>query len=126
MGKKHNIFRFFALFNIKKEDILANLLKIEHDPFFIAQRLKEIDPTYQIYFNLDQGCYEVHSSGQVKNTYCFKVPYGVLDERTISFALKTRVENMEAILREIDRQNDLLYNKMLKEQINLFEEKLCE
>ncbi len=105
---------------------MKNLLKIENDCFFIAQRLKQIDPTYEIYFNLDSGAYEVHSSGQIKSSYCFRVPYGVLDERTIDFAHKTRIQNMVSILNEIDKENQILHKKMLKQQMNLFEEALCE
>ena len=105
---------------------MKKLLKIDNDCFFIAQRLKEVDPTYEIYFNLATGAYEVHSNGQAKSTYCFKVPYGVLDERTIIFARKTRTQNINAILNEIDKENRLLEEKMLKQQMNLFMEALCE
>ena len=105
---------------------MKNLLKIENDCFFIAQRLKQVDPTYEIYFNLNSGAYEVHSNGQSKSSYCFKVPYNVLDERTIDFAYKTRIQNLNTILNEIDKENRILQEKMLKQQMNLFMEALCE
>ena len=77
---------------------MANLIKIDNDVFFIANRLKEIDCSYEIYYNLDFKCYEVHSNEQKKNTYCFRVPFDVLDERTIFYARKTRYENIEKIV----------------------------
>jgi len=77
---------------------MKNLVQIFGDPFFIVQRLKEIDPSYEVYYNLATSCYEVHSNEQVKNSYCFRVPYDVLDERTIWHAKRTRAENRDKII----------------------------
>ena len=104
---------------------MKNLIKIDCDCYFISQRIKEVDPSYEIYFNTDTKSYEVHSNQQVKNSYCFKVPYQTLDERTITFAHKTKVENMDAVIKEIERNNQLLYEKNVKEQVNLLKEIIC-
>lgn len=104
---------------------MKNLIKIESDCYFICKRIKEVDPSYEIYYNILLSCYEVHSNGQVKNSYCFKVPYDNLDERTITFAHKTKVSNMDEIIKEIDRHNQILYDKSVKEQVNLLKETLC-
>ncbi len=97
--------------------------KIENDCYFICQRLKEIDPSYEVFYK--NGRYEVHSFEQVKNSYCFTVPFGELDSRTIDFALKTRSSNREKIIAEIEKNNQLLYEKNIKDQVNLLKEGLC-
>lgn len=104
---------------------MANLIQIENDVFDISNRLKEVDKSYQIFYNLSSKCFEVHSTEQKKGTYCFKVPYPELDDRTVDFALKTRRENIEKIMEEIERDNRLLEEKKLKEQVNLLREIVC-
>lgn len=104
---------------------MKNLVLIEGDPFFISERLKEVDPSYVIYFNLAQKSYEVHSLEQVKNSYCFKVPYSDLDERTIIHAKRTRIENRDKIIAEIEKDNLLLEQKNIKKQVELIKESLC-
>lgn len=104
---------------------MKNYLKIEGDVFFIDKRLKEIDKSYFILFNLQKGVYEIHSNDQPKSSYCFTCPYPVLDERTIDFALKTRAQNRDKIIEEIERDNQLAYNKAIKNQVNLLKEALC-
>lgn len=65
-------------------------IKITDDVFFIASRLKEVDPTYYVVYDPDRRRYEVHSDGQRGNSLCFVVPYDRLDARTIDYALRTR------------------------------------
>ncbi len=104
---------------------MKNLIKIDCDNFFISERLKFIDSSYVIYYNLSDQCYEVHSIEQYKNSYCFKVPYRELDERTLFFAKKTRSENRYKLIKEIEENNRLLYEKNIKNQVNLLKEAIC-
>ena len=104
---------------------MRNLIKIESDNYFIVNRLKEIDKSYEVFFNLITSSYEVHSNEQQKSSYCFKVPYGELDERTLFYARKTRSENRDKIIKEIEKSNELLYEKNVKEQASLLKEILC-
>lgn len=104
---------------------MKNLLLIENDTYFISNRLKELDPSYVIYYNLSQACYEVHSHQQAKSSYCFKVPFDILDERTIIHAKRTRIENRDKIIAEIERDNYLLEQKNIKKQVELIKESLC-
>lgn len=101
---------------------MKNLIKIENDCYFICQRIKEVDSSYEIYYNIESSSYEVHSSAQVKNSYCFKIPYSGLDDRVIDFAYKTKVANMDEIIKEIDKHNQLLYEKELKKQVESLKE----
>ena len=103
-----------------------NLIKIENDVFFISQRLREIDPSYQLFYNPSNSAYEVHTSSQAKNSYCFKVPFDAIDERTLFFAKKTRVENRDLIIKEIEQNNQQIYQSALKEQVNLLKEAICQ
>lgn len=102
-----------------------NLILIDNDCYFIAQRLKEIDESYFIVFNLFKRVYEVHSKNQQKNSYCFTIPYLTLDDRTIDFAIKTRKENIDKILKEIDENNNKVYKKNIKEQVEKIKEAIC-
>ena len=96
------------------------LIKIFEDVFDITKRLKEIDSTYFVVFNTKKQKFEIHSSNQ-KNSYCFTVPNNTLDSRAVSLALKTRRENFDKIIKEIDEENKNL-EKENKRQID----DLCE
>lgn len=101
---------------------MKNLIKIEHDPFFICERLREIDSSYYLVFNNDAKQYEVHSSDQVGGSYCFTVRYDDLDERTLVYALRTRKERQNALIDELDRQNE----KFQKDAMNKAKETVME
>lgn len=83
------------------------LIKIFEDVHNITIRLKEIDKNYFVVWNTNKNCYEVHNKKQ-KPTYCLSVPYPSLDKRTIDLTLKTRRENFDKILAEIDLDNENL------------------
>ena len=101
---------------------MAKLIRIYNDVYFICRRLKKIDRSYEVYFNAVTNCFEVHSNEQAKNTYCFKVPYDALDARTLDYAVKTRRENRDKLIEEIEKDNQKLYEKNLKQQVNLLKE----
>ena len=115
--------------NMRKEDFVFHSYKdyvfIESDNLFICQRLQQIDPSYRVVFNLKKRKYEVHSVEQFGGSYCFTLPFENLDERAVDFALKTRRENSDKIIAEIDKYNEKLYNQMLKQEVNKLKEALC-
>ena len=78
-------------------------IKITHDVYDIANRIKDIDRWYYIVFNTSKGDFEVHNSKQVDTTYCVTLPYKTLDERALNYVYHTRVDNIENILEDIDR-----------------------
>lgn len=104
---------------------MSNLIKIIGDPYFICERLKEIDSSYEIFYNLTTKSFEVHSNEQYKNSYCFRVPFDSLDERTIWHAIKTRAENRDKIIAEIEKDNLLLEKKNIKKHVEMLKEALC-
>lgn len=101
-----------------------NLITINEDCFFISQRLKEIDNSYFLVFNLFTKKYEVHSSLQF-NTYCFTIPYDTLDERTLFWANRTRRENSDRLIKEIEQNNQKIYEQNIKKQVEILKEALC-
>lgn len=105
---------------------MENLIEIKHDCFDICSRLKEIDCSYRVFFNLKRKCFEVHSFFQVKSSYCFTIPYASLDERTLFYAKKTRSENRDKIIQEIEEYNKRVEEKNLKMHVDALKELICK
>ena len=103
---------------------MKNLIQIFTDPFFSCQRVKEIDRSYFVMFDLEKKNYQLHSSEQKGNSYCLTFPFEGLDARAVEHARKTRVENEEKIIEEIDRENKRLEKKLINEEINRLKEAL--
>ncbi len=82
-------------------------IKITHDVYEISKRIKNIDRDYYIVYDTLTGDFEVHNSSQLDSTFCTLIPYDFLDERTLTHVLKTKSENIERILEEIDNFNKL-------------------
>ena len=89
------------------------LERIEHDLFDIASRLKEVDERYELYFNKSLGRYEIFANGVLQ----IAVPFDRLDARTVEFARKTRLENLQKLIENIDRENALLDEMKRKQTI---------
>lgn len=101
------------------------LIKILQDVHDILSRLREINGDYFVVYNTGRECFEVHNYGQ-KNTYCLTVPYPQLDCRTIDWTLKTRRENLNKLLNEIDENNEKLEKQNQQAVRDLSEWKLKE
>lgn len=83
---------------------MKNLILIENDVFDIASRLKGLNENYKIYFNVGTAKYEIHNAVCSPSLQII-LPFEQLDIRAIDFAFKTRVENMEEILNDIEQHN---------------------
>ena len=81
------------------------LIAIENDLFDVADRLKEIDEDYRVFFNRMRNRYEVHNVRQRGNTFCLALPFDSLDARAVELVRKTRVENAERLFAEMEKQN---------------------
>jgi hypothetical protein len=86
-------------------------MKIEKDVFDIADRIKEIDSDYYIEFNFKTNKFELFGKGGAK---LLVFPFESLDERAILHARRTRVERIEKIIAEIDKNNADLEAKARK------------
>lgn len=78
------------------------LIPIRHDLYSIADRLKEVDERYELFFNAAAQRYEVYASGEMQ----LAVPSGELDARLIARVRETRVERADAVLAKIERANE--------------------
>lgn len=87
-------------------------IEIKNDLYNIAKRIKSIDKNYFILFNKIKKTYEIHNSSQPFSTYSLTIPYAKLDKRTIDYVLKTRKENFDKILKEIELSNNKLDKKI--------------
>ena len=99
------------------------LIEIKTDPLFIGERLKEIDQSYYLVFNTIKNKYEVHSNEQKGCSYCLTCPNVELDERLVELVKKTRRENINELLSEIDKENERLEKEREKYITQRLEEK---
>ena len=84
--------------------------KIYHDLFHIAERIRQIDQCYMIYWHAERERYEVYWHDKL----AFVVPFDTLDVRTLEYAKRTRRENADEIEREIDEGNAAIFQAQNK------------
>ena len=77
-------------------------LRITNDLFDIASRIKEIDPRYEIYFETELQKFTLWAMGRRQVVF----PYDNLDVRAIEYTYRTRVENVDELIKEIDEKNE--------------------
>lgn len=77
------------------------LVLVKDDLFRIAKRLRQIDSRYRVYFNRQCKRFEIHAQGAMQ----IALPFDRLDERSVEYVRKTRVENLEKLMREIEADN---------------------
>ena len=78
---------------------------INSDLFGIGDRLREIDSDYFVAYNGGLCRFEVHHRRQRGDTLALAVPYPALDARTVALAKKTRRENIDKLIKEMDEAN---------------------
>ena len=67
------------------------LIEVTRDLFNVADRLREIDTRYHLFWNNARLHWEVHSSPRPSVlTHQFNVPFDTLDARTLEHAKRTR------------------------------------
>lgn len=79
-------------------------MEIRNDLFDIAARLREIDPRYFVVYDPKTKRYQLHSHTE-RPTFVLEFPYEKLDCRALIHTLKTRAENIERLIEEIERNN---------------------
>lgn len=101
---------------------MNNQILLENDPYYISSRIKEVDENYFIVFSKRRNCFELHNSSQLFSTFALTIPYPELDERTIFLARKSRKENAEKLIKEMDENNARLEKKMKKDALEQIRE----
>jgi len=82
------------------------LQSVKNDLFGIARRLMQIRPNYHLLWNNRRQRYEVHMSALADAlSLAFIVPFDALDERTLEYAYRTKIENLDELAREFDAEN---------------------
>ena len=77
-------------------------IRIEHDLYDVAWRLRAIDPRYEVYFDTGRQKYIIKAFGILQVV----LPFPELDQRALDYVRYTRKENAEKILADIDKHND--------------------
>ncbi|MDD2226956.1 MAG: hypothetical protein PHH71_00010 [Clostridia bacterium] len=93
------------------------LVEVTTDVYFIAERLCEIDKNYFTVYNTATQKFEIHNREQQGNTYCLSVPFETLDCRTLELVQKTKIENINKIIEEIDKSNIIAQQKLQRETL---------
>lgn len=101
---------------------MKNQILLDCDPYYIVSRIKEVDENYFIVYNRNRNTFELHNSSQKDNSYALTIPYDTLDERTIFLARKTRKENFDKLIKEMDEDNQKLQNSKIKDAVEQIKE----
>ncbi len=88
---------------------------ITNDVFDIAKRIKEIDQDYFVVYDKKLCRFEVHNKRQKPDTLSLVLPYDRLDCRAIDKVLSTRTQYVAKLLEQIDKQNEQLHEKQIKQ-----------
>ena len=103
---------------------MKNQIVIDGDVLDICSRLKEVDRSYFVTYNISRKKFEVHSSQQKGGSFCFTIPYDFLDERTVEYARKSSISRKNEIIKEMDKQNEKLQKKQFDDAIDHLKEVL--
>jgi len=80
------------------------LVEVRSDVFDVADRIREVDERYVLFYNLDKARFEVRLRG---NRSEIAITWdGVLDARLVSKLRETHVRRRNELLREIERSEE--------------------
>ncbi len=103
---------------------------VTNDLYSIADRIKEIDDGYFIYYSYKNRRYEVHNKNQRGRTLSLVLPYKRLDERSVRLVRETRSERMESLIRQMEEENERIDRERMQELVkakqNEFENALIQ
>ena len=84
------------------------LREVRSDVFDIADRIREVDERYRLYYNSDRSRFEVRLAGEAEIAVTWTGP---LDARLVSKLRETHVRRRNELLREIERSEELARRK---------------
>lgn len=93
------------------------LIRITDDLYDISSRIKEIDKRYCIMFDTLKQSYMLYCDGNYQLTF----PYKNLDVRALDYASETRIENLDAIIKKVDRYNETMQSDKMRKAHDEFE-----
>lgn len=83
------------------------LINIKNDLYDISSRIKEIEENYSIKYDTEKEKYLLFRNGK----YQLAFPFKHLDARALDYAWETRLENLDYMLKKVDRHNAELQRK---------------
>ena len=93
------------------------MTEIKEDVFDIVQRIKGIDSGYKVYRNHKKHRFEVYKtygmSEKLELTWD-----GALDERLVRKVQRTRKQNIDKIIKQIEKENENLQKQKNNELFN--------
>ncbi len=75
-----------------------NLIEIKHDVFDVADRIKEVDAEYRLFYNLDRARFEVRKRGEIAVTWTEDLSAALIQKLR-----ETHVRRRNELLKEIER-----------------------
>lgn len=93
---------------------------INNDVLNISKQIKQIDRNYILVYNKQNCKFEVYYKNL--NNLQIILPFNALDNRSVEFVAKTKVENSKEILKEIEEFN----KKLEQEKISTIKDKVLE
>ena len=87
------------------------------DMFGLYIRIKDIKPSYKLFFNLKTKNYEVHDMSNKHNSLCLTIPKCELNACIIRKLHKTKRENMKSLFIEIESCNDKLEKQKISHEM---------
>lgn len=98
-------------------------IRIENDLFGIADRLKNIDNNYAVFYNSKNGKFELHNM-RLRPTIQIVLPYSQLDKRAVDYALRTQVGVVLKEILSIDAHNQKIAEECEKNKFDEVTRKL--
>ncbi|HYE12256.1 MAG TPA: hypothetical protein VEF53_18960 [Patescibacteria group bacterium] len=86
----------------------------------IIDEIKRIDKDYFVVRNHEDGVFEIHHGtpciGRGMATWQLTIPYPELDQRTIDYIHKTKIENIKEVMSEIEEKNEKVVKNARKKK----------
>ena len=100
--------------------------EIKSDALGIIERLKAWNSGYSVYFDNKNKKFKLYLTKNelTPKEYCLTFPFDTIDERMITHAQKSEIQNRETYLKEIENENALLLKNEQKRIINQMENNL--
>ena len=97
---------------------------VTSDLYSIANRLKEIDDGYFIYYSYKNRRYEVHNKNQRGRTLSLVLPYKMLDERAVRLVRQTRSERASSLISQMEKENERIEREKMKSLVTRKQDEL--
>ena len=91
------------------------------DVFGIDERIKKINPFYELLFNRITKQFEIHNTVQPVSSLVCVCPFDNVDERLVELLFKTRRENFDKIFTQIENDNFAKQTKNIEKMKNFAE-----